>query len=52
MDPLYFRENESKGEDAIVFVHSGGVSGWAWHAALQSQSERNFSPNARCGVKK
>ncbi len=33
MDPLYFRENASKGEDAIVFVHGGGVSGWAWHAA-------------------
>ena len=39
MDPLYFRENESKGEDAIVFVIDGGISGWAWHPALQALTE-------------
>ena len=39
MDPLYFRENESKGEDAIIFVNNGGVSGRLWHAALQALTE-------------
>jgi len=39
MDPLYFRENESKGEDAIVFVSGGGVSGKLWLASLQALTE-------------
>ena len=39
MDPLYFRENESKGMDAIVFVVGGGVSGRMWHADLQELNE-------------
>lgn len=39
MDPLYFRENESKGEDAIVFVSGGGISGKLWLASLQALTE-------------
>jgi len=39
VDPLYFRENESKGEDAIVFVSNGGLSGRLWYAAVQALTE-------------
>ncbi len=39
MDHLYFRENDSKGADAIVFIHGGGISGRMWQADLQALSE-------------
>jgi len=39
MDRLYFRENNSKGADAIVFIHGGGISGRMWHADLQALPE-------------
>lgn len=39
MKQLYFRENDSKGADAIVFIHGGGISGRMWHADLQALPE-------------
>lgn len=39
MEPLYFRENENSGADAILFVHGGGISGRMWEESLQKISE-------------
>lgn len=39
MDRLYFRENDSKGADAIVFIHGGGISGLMWQTDLEALPE-------------
>lgn len=39
MESLYFRENGSRGEAAIVFIHGGGISGGLWQPALQALPE-------------
>ena len=39
MEPLYFRENASRGEKAIVFVHGGGISGRLWQPTLEALPE-------------
>lgn len=39
MEHLAFRENASRGADAIVYLHGGGISGRMWHADLQALSE-------------
>lgn len=36
---LKFVENSSRGAQAIVFVHGGGISGRMWHYALEELSE-------------
>jgi pimeloyl-ACP methyl ester carboxylesterase len=39
MEPLHFRENASRGEEAIVFVHGGGISGRLWQPTLEALPE-------------
>lgn len=34
MESLFYRENDGKGADAIVFIHGGGISGRMWQEAL------------------
>jgi pimeloyl-ACP methyl ester carboxylesterase len=39
MEALYFRENGSQEDEAIVFVHGGGISGRLWQLTLEALPE-------------